>query len=49
MTDLIWSEGEIRRFYRTVFPELRNDEVLITYLAARKKYGGVTRSVELLG
>jgi len=45
---LIWDIETVKRFCKLVVPELRDDEVLIAILAARKKYGGVSRSQENL-
>ena len=45
---LIWDLPTVERFCKLVVPKLRDDEVLIAILSARKKYGGVSRSQENL-
>lgn len=45
---LLINEDILREFCISCVPKLENDEVLIAMLAARKKYGGVSRSQEML-
>lgn len=45
---LLYDEQYVAEFAEAVLPELKKDEVLLLYMAARKKYGGVSRSHELL-
>ncbi|RLG16737.1 hypothetical protein DRN69_00185 [Candidatus Pacearchaeota archaeon] len=45
---LLVNEKELLRFCKTVVPELKKDEVLIAMIVARKKYGEISRSEEIL-
>ena len=48
MDTLLVDEGTLRDFCVSCLPKLEDDEVLVAMLAARKKYGGVSRSQEML-
>lgn len=48
MSTLLVDEDILREFCRFCIPKLEEDEVLIAMIAARKKYGEVSRSQEML-
>lgn len=45
---LLVNEKELVEFCKAVLPPLENDEVLISVITARKKYGEISRSEEIL-